>query len=149
MISILKLLVLFLIFNNLTNAQINLSSSNLEDLCNYCDIYSTVINLSYRNIAEIEDEKEVNTFLGLKNLKDLNLSSNQLTSIKANLFQDLKNLQNINLENNKIISIDKMSFNGMLMVENINIAQNPISILFPNELNYLCNSNPKCLLILS
>lgn len=49
-------------------------------------------------------------FDGLKSLKQINLSCNELASIRSDLFRGLINLECINLSSNKITSISTIQF---------------------------------------
>ena len=76
-----------------------------------------------------------NTFEGLKKLKILNLSNNELTSIRARDFIQFKQLIELDLSYNNIYDMEHHAFDGFLSLENLNLMGNHLasfneSILF-------------------
>ena len=79
-------------------------------------------------------------------MKTLYLQGNKLERLEYGLFNGLTNLREIWLESNSIISIDRNIFVGLNKLEKICLAKNPMSSTFPNSINSLCDSNPKCII---
>ena len=76
----------------------------------------TKLDFSNNHIKLIENK----LFNGLVNLKDINLSFNQLENI-GKQFQNLNNLNRIDLSNNQIRIIDENAFNGLVTLNEINL----------------------------
>ncbi|XP_076818232.1 vasorin-like [Clavelina lepadiformis] len=66
-------------------------------------------------------------FLQLKQLVNLQLSDNRLTSIPRNAFAGMPNLVRIDLENNKIISIDSDALKNMSNLLELKLSNNRLS----------------------
>ena len=60
-------------------------------------------------------------FLGLNNLRYLDLSGNKLTKILAGIFIDLKKLKSLNLDNNNIVHIDDEAFKYNRQLKSISL----------------------------
>jgi len=97
--------------------------------------------LSSRNIKSIHSE----TFNDLSKLENLYLQNNSLSKIEFNS-KDLKNLKFISFESNNIVDYDKSFFLFLNNLESVCLNNNPISILFPTQMQTICNIqiNPKC-----
>lgn len=98
-------------FNNVTLSNnityMNLSGNTLESF----SLNNTLPNLESieLNFKNITCQNElVRLLTNSKNLKNLNLSNCQLTSLPSQLTQ-LKSLENLNLSNNKLVSITELS----------------------------------------
>jgi hypothetical protein len=50
----------------------------------------------------------------------------------------------INLQTNNIVSFKKNALIGLINLEKVCLFENPISNLFPESLNSICNGNSKC-----
>jgi Leucine-rich repeat (LRR) protein len=96
------------------------------------------IDLSYQKINRIEYD----TFYGLKNIKTLNLSNNEIDTLDPILFKDLFLLENIDLSNNKLNKIIPGILHGLPYIKNINLKNNK-NLLLENfeKNNYLKNIN--------
>ena len=96
------------------------------------------INLSNNNIQIIDEL----TFLDLKNLCKINLSNNSLKQINKETFKNLKKLTNVNLNSNQINEIDKDLFKSTINLEILNLNDNHLSSI-PNTI--LKDNNKKLL----
>ena len=67
-----------------------------------------------------------------------------MTSIDAVTFKWLKSLRQLQLESNRIISFDRNALVGLNNLEKVCLAENIIASLFPEILNDICTTNPKC-----
>jgi Leucine-rich repeat (LRR) protein len=103
-------------------------------------IDSNEIDLSESSIDSID----INTFKGYNKLEKLYLHDNKLRQLEYGLFNNLTNLRELWLESNNIISIDRNVFAGMNKLEKVCLNDNPISLMFPNMIKPLCDSNPNC-----
>jgi len=90
------------------------------------------------------DNIDINTFKGLNNLKSLYLNDNKIKQLEYGLFNELYNLKELWLESNNISSIDRNVFFGLNQLEKVCLNDNPISIMFPDNVILLCDSNPNC-----
>ncbi len=96
------------------------------------------INLSNNNIQIIDEL----TFLGLNNLCKINLSNNSLKQMNKETFKNLKKLTNVNLNSNQINEIDKDLFKSTINLEILNLNDNHLSSI-PNTI--LKDNNKKLL----
>ena len=101
---------------------------------------SDYIDLSGQNIDLID----VNTFDGFDQLEELYLEKNKINKIENGLFNKLTKLRELWLESNAIVSIDRNSFFGSNDLELVCLSKNPVSVLFPNSLASICETNKKC-----
>lgn len=119
--------------------KLNLSKINLTSLPP-SKIWSSMsnlkeINLSYNQITKIED----NAFNGLINLETLDLYNNNLTKILASNFNSLNNLKKLDLSNNQINSIDANAFSILTRLNILILSNNYITIIKDNYFNKLIN----------
>jgi len=80
----------------------------------------------------------------LTSLKWLDLNFNLINKIEEGIFKNLNNLFELKLENNNIVSFSKNVLMDLTNLEKVCLFQNPISNLFPESLNSICNGNSKC-----
>lgn len=112
------------LFDDKTNLQ-NLQCLSLRD-CKFDDTqFSSLINiqkiiLSCNYMRRITQD----LFLGLKNLKHLNLSMNQISVIENGTFQDCINLVDLDLSINNISRISVDIFRGLSNLEMLNLNKN-------------------------
>ncbi|XP_058237878.1 vasorin a [Hemibagrus wyckioides] len=78
-------------------------------------------------------------FLGLVDLKLLDLSQNELSVIPDGVFGSLTSLHNLDLSSNKITQISKDSFNGLVNLERLYIHNNRIQSIHPAAFKGLVN----------
>ena len=64
------------------------------------------------------------TFQGLVNVKELDLSQKKISELKKNAFDTLENLQYIQISNNDLISIEEGAFKEMVNSTRINSTEN-------------------------
>ena len=101
------------------------------------------IDLSRYDIDTIDN----NTFVGLVNLNELYLSSNQLINIDdASTFNSLINLKIFKMDHNQLKSLNQSVFVGLENLESVYLGNNPISIKHPDYVRSLCLTNPKCII---
>ncbi|MCP9754084.1 GTP-binding protein [Lacihabitans sp. CCS-44] len=87
------------------------------------------IDLAFNQIVSIpEVENEIF-------VTDLNLSGNQLTKF-PNFLSNAKNLKNLNLSNNQISFFDDNAFEGLINLEKLDLSGNKITFL-PSSINKL------------
>ncbi|XP_017770730.1 PREDICTED: protein toll-like [Nicrophorus vespilloides] len=82
------------------------------------------LTLSDAQLERIDEE----VFLGLKNLKSLDLTDNRLI-IEENHFTHLHNLLKLRLQNNKITNIPENAFQGLVNLQILDLNYNLISNL--------------------
>ena len=104
------------------------------------EIDSIEIDLSRRSIDSID----INTFKGFNKLEKLFLEDNKLKKLEYGLFNHLSNLRELWLESNFIISIDRNVFVGLNLLQKVCLNGNPISLMFPSNIEPLCDTNPNC-----
>lgn len=85
-------------------------------------------SLSKCNIIDIEPQ----SFEGLVALENLDLSSNQLTSLKAGIFDNLAAVKYLNLSNNVIGEMAPQMFNQMTALDNIDLSNNQLIFIDGN-----------------
>jgi Leucine-rich repeat (LRR) protein len=95
------------------------------------------IDLSDEKIQITEIEK--NTFKGLINLTNLNLSNNLIENIDHNTFDDLVKLNELNLSNNCIIRLEDNTFKNLDILTELNLSNNSIDGLSKSEFTGLKN----------
>ena len=119
---IINVYALFLLFDNyqITKAQINLSKSNLDSLCNCKSSQSYGMNLNNKSIST----NDQTTFNGLTSIRELWLSNNQLTSLHLLTFSGLNLLQTLLLSNNQLATINYLTFNGLTSLRELNLDSN-------------------------
>jgi Leucine-rich repeat (LRR) protein len=101
---------------------------------------SKIIDLSSKSLDKIDK----NTFKGLINLESLYLNDNKIKQLENGLFNQLSNLRELWLESNKISSIDRDIFVGLNKLQKVCLNDNPISLMFPINVEQLCDTNPNC-----
>ena len=120
-------------------SSVGINQSILIETYKY-EIDSIEIDLSNRSIDSIE----INTFKGYNKLEKLFLEDNKLRKLEYGLFNHLSNLRELWLESNIIISIDRNVFEGLNLLQKVCLNDNPISLMFPNNIKPLCDTNPNC-----
>ena len=88
-------------------------------------------------------------FVNLKSLTKLFLDSNHLTNLNCNILRSLTNLILLTLTSNKLIQIDRQCFVGLVNLETVQLGNNPISTVQMSFVIELCESNPKCTILLN
>ena len=86
------------------------------------------LNLSGNQITKIQPD----TFQGLGNLRILDLFNNQITQIQPDAFRGLGNLQILNLGFNQITQIHPHAFQGLGNLEILILSFNQITQIHPN-----------------
>ena len=137
-----KMLVFYLNLIVLING-LELNQSLLINKYGYSN-ESTQIYLNNQAIDFIESS----TFNGFAKLESINLENNNLKRIDSLLFNGLIQVKYIYLGSNQISSIHRLAFTGLNNLELICLSKNPISLLDSTSLLLLCESNPKCNLII-
>ncbi|CRL08203.1 CLUMA_CG020936, isoform A [Clunio marinus] len=90
------------------------------------------LDLSGNKLKHIEPE----TFNGLESLENLDLSYNDMEFLEEDIFNDLKNLKNVNLESNKLHYLHPKTLHLLKYLEVINIDNNFLSVLEPSLLKH-------------
>lgn len=72
---------------------------------------------------------ELDSFIELINLKDLNISHNFINTLKSHVFQGLYKVQNLDLSETTLISCLNESFSGMVSLNYLNISHNQLEII--------------------
>lgn len=113
--------------------------------------YVTNINLSGKNIKEIEDGAFLflqclhvldlhnnsltvltqDIFQGLENLLELDISQNELVELRNVVFKHLTRLTVLNLSQNNIAQIGVMAFDGLRDLQHLDLSANRIRIIHP------------------
>lgn len=106
---------------------IGIASAKIRKL--YGDEFSRVPNLKYLSLHTNIETLEPNSFADLKNLKELNLVSEQLTEIKPGAFSNLSNLDTLALYAEKISEISPAIFEGLDKLKHIIIFSKEITKL--------------------
>ncbi len=119
------LLTLILIYFNLKSE----NSNNLRQL-NTDLIKISIINEKLLNSSDGSYILEDN--LGLKTLKNLDLSSKLINSIDEQAFKPLNQIQSLKLNNNKITELNKEIFEDLRQLEELEITYNKIPDLKAN-----------------
>ncbi len=133
---------LFILFSSMFSqfsSPIGINQSILIETYLY-EIDSIEIDLSRRSIDSID----INTFKGYSKLEKLFLEDNKLKKLEYGLFNHLSNLRELWLESNFIISIDRNVFVGLNLLQKVCLNGNPISLMFPSNIEPLCDTNPNC-----
>ncbi len=91
------------------------------------------INLTGNELKEIHKD----TLNGLINLKVVNFGGNQIKELNAELFKNLTNLETIYFHCNEIKELNSNIFNGLVKLKNIYFGKNLISNLNENIFNGL------------
>jgi Leucine-rich repeat (LRR) protein len=120
-------------------SSVGINQSILIETYQY-EIDSIEIDLSNRGIDSID----INTFKGYNKLEKLFLENNKLRKLEYGLFNHLSNLRELWLESNFIISIDRNVFVGLNLLQKVCLNGNPISLIFPSNIEPLCDTNPNC-----
>ena len=129
MIFLLNHLCLLIIFlhHHLSSSQIvHLNRNNLFATCwSNCNNQSQVILLYSKNISTID----VDTFIGLSRLEELQLQYNLLRSIRKHTFEDasLLNLKRLFLDNNQIDFLHSTTFDSLLGLEVLGLSNNNLN----------------------
>ena len=121
----LKLILIILLISYIlkqTKSQIiNLTSDNLEIVCNCNPML--MVYLQNKNISSIDSK----TFNSLPTILSLLLNFNQITTIHPDTFKNLKSLNSLLLGNNQIKTIDSSTFNGLISLEFLYLNNNEIN----------------------
>jgi hypothetical protein len=136
--------ILLLLFILKLTSSIRINQSLLIEKYGY-DIDSIEIDLSESSIESID----INTFKGYGKLEKLFLEDNKINRLENGLFNHLLNLNELWLESNIITSVDENLFVGLNNLEKVCFSKNPISFLFPSKVKLLCNTNPKCKILIN
>ena len=106
-------------------------------------IFQNLSNLETLNLSNIIDQKPtlINefTFYGLFNLKQLNLSKNQIYHLSDNTSKYLDSLIDLNLCKCQLLSINTDAFCGLSNLENLNLSENSIEEMNETHLRDLIN----------
>ena len=104
MLSILALI--YVIFLSLIAKGFKANAKSFSFDCNYK--YAMLIQ-SYQNIDEIENEKNSTCTIS-KNLKNLQITENNLKILSKKSLQNFPNLKNVDLNSNEVESIEEQIF---------------------------------------
>jgi Leucine-rich repeat (LRR) protein len=100
------------------------------------------INLNSNQLSSLDEI----TFYKLVNLKVLKFNNNQITSFDEETFDGLKSLEILDFSNNKVITLPTKIFSGLTNLVSVHLSGNPVYDIFGIEyLQSLCNPNPKCI----
>jgi Leucine-rich repeat (LRR) protein len=94
-----------------------------------------VLWLSHNELTEIN----VESFIGLNGLKELNLFNNKIKSIQDKSFEYLLNLEILWLKKNNLKEINTFTFYGLKNLKEINLALNSINFIQDNCFYYITN----------
>ncbi|KAJ0173947.1 hypothetical protein K1T71_010093 [Dendrolimus kikuchii] len=113
--------------NNIVLYTIDLSSNKINTLPK--NVFKNNINLVNFSIKEnlLDGALPRGTFEGLKNVKEIDLRNQNITSIEDFAFLGLDNVLSIFLNNNKISSLSKKSFNNLKQLNILDLSNNEIS----------------------
>uniref|UniRef100_A0A1I8NBG2 Leucine rich repeat protein n=1 Tax=Musca domestica TaxID=7370 RepID=A0A1I8NBG2_MUSDO len=75
-------------------------------------------------------------FGGLKNLKFLDISYNNIISLQGGLFEDLINLEHLDVSHNDVEAIDANTFGKNSKLTSLNLSDNKFSVFEPNSLSH-------------
>lgn len=82
------------------------------------------LNLRKKDIETLDGLRDIP---GVRNVKALDVSFNQLRGIERDTFADLRMLTELDLSSNKIRHLQPGAFNGLKSIRLINLIGNPIS----------------------
>lgn len=91
----------------------------------------TTLQLSYNKIKNLEED----AFLGLQDLKELNLYDNQLKVIEKDIFKYCPKLEKLDLGMNKISNIHEKAFENLARLRQLNLAFNSLKAV-PVAINH-------------
>ena len=94
-----------------------------------------VLWLSHNELTEIN----VESFIGLNGLKELNLFNNKIKSIQDKSFEYLLNLEILWLKKNNLKEINTFTFYGLKNLKEINLALNSIVFIQEDCFYYITN----------
>jgi len=120
-----------------TNETININELNRNSLLfKYKNLHEIrEIDLSNNNIKTIKRY----AFHDLKNLTEINLAYNQIESIDKDIFHDIQHLKKINFSNNKLTSINKHAFKNLPNLAEIDLSMNEIKSIHQKTFLNLTN----------
>ena len=81
----------------------------------------------------------IDSFLGLRQLKSLNLKGNRLETLPENIFQDLSMLESLDLGRNELTEISDLHLSGLTKLTYLGLARNRITELTVNATTNLKN----------
>ena len=121
-------------FNRITDNFFN----GLSNLCllklnfNYLSFIDANGFFSLENLKELDLSRnqvklESDTFAALKNLKCLDLSRNGFEVLDENVFLSLKSLEKLNLAYNHLKSLNPISFNGLSGLKDLDLSFNTLT----------------------
>ncbi|KAJ0173948.1 hypothetical protein K1T71_010094 [Dendrolimus kikuchii] len=113
--------------SNIALRTIDLSMNKFNTLSK--NLFKNNFNLVNFSIKEnfLEGALSRGTFEGLKNVKEIDLRNQNITSIEDFAFLGLDNVLSIFLNNNKISSLSKKSFNNLKQLNILDLSNNEIS----------------------
>ncbi|KAL3876004.1 hypothetical protein ACJMK2_033893 [Sinanodonta woodiana] len=124
------------VFNYTMPFYSNLAGNRLTQLGD--DVFSqekskqiTEVNLSQNQISSITAD----AFSALSYAVILNLSYNKLTTIPVNLFSAVPNLQELYLDNNFLSSLDSSQFTSLTVLKKLNLQNNKLTTLVSGTLS--------------
>jgi Leucine-rich repeat (LRR) protein/energy-coupling factor transporter ATP-binding protein EcfA2 len=115
-----------------TNETININELNRNSLLfKYKNLHEIrEIDLSNNNIKTIKRY----AFHDLRNLTEINLANNQIESIDKDIFHDIQHLKKINFSNNKLTSFNESTFIGLQRLLEMDFSSNHITSI--NNLSF-------------
>lgn len=93
------------------------------------------LNISWNRLSSIQND----AFQMLHNLEELDLSANEINELNENTFNGLNNLKVLKLYSNRIDKIDENSFDCLDKLEKLHIGKQRLKELNANVFNKLCN----------
>jgi Leucine-rich repeat (LRR) protein len=84
-----------------------------------------LLDLSYNQIDVLPES----VFQGLRVLEDLNLEGNQIENLEPGLFSNLEQLKKLNLNSNQISDLPSAIFNDLRSLKQFHIQQNKLTII--------------------
>ena len=107
--------------------------SNLEGL-QYA-VSLEILDLSDNQLSTLKS----NAFAGLSNLQNLSLYGNQLTTIESGAFAGLPNLEVLNLTNNPLGTLNSNTFTGLTRLQTLYFSTSQLTTLKSNAFAGLSN----------
>eukprot|EP00477_Mikrocytos_mackini_P001253 GAHX01001339.1.p1 GENE.GAHX01001339.1~~GAHX01001339.1.p1 ORF type:complete len:1489 (-),score=354.79 GAHX01001339.1:30-4496(-) len=83
------------------------------------------LELSSNNFTSLYKDKNKTQFIANATLKSINLSTNKLTKIRKDNLEELINLTSLNLSKNELIELDYKVFDDNTKLNTLNLSNNP------------------------
>ena len=95
--------------------------------------FSSLVNIHWLDLRRGEGDLPWNVISGLSNVRDLDLSRNNLRELPPNAFAGLENLQTLSLGQNNLRELPNGLFDGLENLQTLSLGQNNLREL-PNGL---------------